>query len=573
MRAAAGWLGQGIRAPLALGALALALYALFGADAYGHRVLTLAGVFALLVIGYQFIFGHAGALSLAQGAFFGLGAYAAGILGARYGWSPIAGFPLALAVPAAVALVIAIPVLRLESHYFALATLVIGQVALLVAVNWEDVTGGANGLPGVPGISLFGLAIGRGWPALAFVWALVAAGGLCAWRFGAGANGLAYRLMREVPLAAGALGIDAGRLRLVAFVLSAAYAGAAGALYVHTIGVISPEALEFPIMVSCLTMAVIGGRARVAGAILGALLLVHLPEWVRVLEHYYLIAYGAAALAVIVVAPEGLVGALERLRPARAPAPPAPVPLPPAPAPTRSPALAIEDLHLAFGGVAAVDGVSLTLQAGEIYGLIGPNGSGKTTLANLITGLYAPTRGSVRVRGREVGGWPAHRIARAGVARTFQVPALVDRLGVLDNVAAARAWTDRDLATARAHASAALARLDLGELAAAPAGSLAHGLRRRVEIARAIAAAPTLLILDEPAAGLTAVEQQGLARTLRTLAAEGAALLVIEHDVAFLAALADRIGCLDRGRLIAEGPPATVRLDGRVRAAYFGTAA
>ena len=308
------WLGDGIRVPLLAGICLLLAYALMYTDPYSQRVLTLAGVFALMVIGYQFIFGHAGSLSLAQGAFFGLGAYVTGILGSQLGWTFPATFPLSILFPALLAAIIGIPVLRLESHYFALATLGIGQVAWLTAVNWEAVSGGANGLPGVPGIEIFGTSIGRGWPVLVFVWLIVGLGATLAWRFGRGLNGLHFRVMREQPLAAAAIGIDAGRLRFAAFVLSASYGGAAGALYVHTIGVISPESLEFPIMVSCLTMAVIGGRARVAGAILGAFLLVHLPEWARFLERYYLIAYGAVALAMIVAAPEGVVGTIERIR-------------------------------------------------------------------------------------------------------------------------------------------------------------------------------------------------------------------------------------------------------------------
>ncbi len=286
----AAFLAHGINAPLVFGAVVLAVDPVVFHSSYSLRLMSVAGIYALLVIGYQFIFGHAGALSLAQGAFFGLGAYVTGILGSQVGWDFTATFPLAVLLPGLLALLIGGPVLRLESHYFALATLGIGQVLLLVAVNWQDVTGGANGLPGVPGVVVFGAALPRGVPLLAVIWGFVALGGLVAWRITRGAWGLAFAVLRENALEAAAIGLDAGALRLAAFLLSALYAGAAGALYAHTIRVISPEALEFPVMVSCLTMAVVGGSARIAGAIFGAVLLVHLPEWLRVLDGFYLIA-------------------------------------------------------------------------------------------------------------------------------------------------------------------------------------------------------------------------------------------------------------------------------------------
>jgi branched-chain amino acid transport system permease protein len=568
-------LTRGIAPVLVVAALALAGYAVFGAGPYGLRVLTVAGVYALAVLGYQMIFGQAGALSLAQGTFFGLGAYVTGILGARYGMGFGVTFPLSILVPALLALVIAMPVLRLESHYFALATLGIGQVVLLGAINWQEVTGGANGVAGVPGIGLFGWQVGRGLPLAAFVWALVGLGGLIVWRIGRGLAARGYPVMRDAPVAARTLGIDIDRLRLEAFALSAAFGGAAGALAAHTQRVVSPEVLEFPVMVTILTMAVVGGRGRIAGALVGAVLLIHLPEWFRGLESGYLILYGAVLLGCIVAAPWGLVGTLEHLRgrllpstPQRLPSAAVPVPRP-VPA-ARGPLLYVEDLDKAFGGVRALSGVTLQVERGEILGVIGPNGSGKTTLINLVTGLERPDGGRLYVLGLDLTGRPARTIARAGVARSFQTASLPPDISVLDAVAAARITLDRTVGEAETHALYYLQSVGAADLAHNKCAALPPGLRRTVELARALARQPAMLLLDEPAAGLTEGEQTELARHLRAAASQGTAVLIVEHNMPFLLPLADRIVCLNEGRIIAEGLPDAIRRDPTVRSAYLG---
>ncbi|MDB5408218.1 MAG: transporter ATP-binding protein [Rhodospirillales bacterium] len=583
------WLGDGLNAPLLLGAFALAAYSLLAGSSYSLRLMSVAGVYALLTLGYQFIFGQAGALSLAQGTFFGCGAYVTGILGSQLGWGFSATFPLSLLAPVLLAGLVAAPVLRLESHYFALATLGIGQVMLLIAVHWQVVTGGANGLAGIPGIVLFGATLPRGLPLLATIWGIVAFAALFARLLTCGAWGLAFTVVREDPLAAAASGIDAAALRFAAFLLSALYAGAAGALYVHTILVVSPEVLEFPVMVAVLTMAVIGGRARIAGAILGAVLLVHLPEWLRFVGGTYLVAYGGALLFFIVLAPDGLVGAAElllaRLRPARPGVPPAAIALPPRVA--CAPVLAIDDLAKSFGGIAAVAGVSLSIAPGEIVGLIGPNGSGKTTLVNLVTGLYRPDRGAVRLGERALAGLPPAAIARAGIGRTFQNGNSLEAMSALDSVATARlavgaalafrrvlrpVASRRTLALARGEAMHCLELLGVAAVAMQRCRALPYGTRRRVEIARALALQPAVLLLDEPAAGLDGAEQDDLARRLGELAQGGIAILVIEHNMDFLMGLAQRIVCLDRGRVLAVGTPAAIRRDPDVLTAYLGAA-
>jgi branched-chain amino acid transport system permease protein len=498
----ASWLSNGIRLPLVLGAAALIAYALFFASPYDLRVLTICGIYALLVLGFQFVFGHAGAVSLAQATFFGIGGYITGILATRFGFPFLATFPLSIAGPALLAVTIAVPVLKLEEHYFSLATLGIGLVVLLLAIQWSDVTGGANGLAGIPAIELPGLTIADRRSVLWFVWAIVAVGCLIAYQVTRGLHGQAYHLMRENLEAASSLGLNIAELRFAAFVLSAAYGGAAGALMAHVIHVVSPENLDLALMVTCLTMTVIGGRTRIAGAILGATLIVYLREWFRVLENYYMIAYGTAALAVLIMAPYGLVGALERLRVllfgvSRMAPPPAGVPLVqsgrPAAARSTDSILTVDGVALAFGGVKALDGVGLSCTQGEIIGLIGPNGSGKTTLLNVISGLASCQRGRVTFFGRDITKAPAYTIARLGISRTFQHIHLVDDLSVLDNIAVARAGIDgggllqaigtvgrdRRLKEARRIALAAAERLGIADVAMDPCGRLTYGTRRR----------------------------------------------------------------------------------------------
>src|SRR5262245_9907248 len=583
-------LAQGIRLPLLVATIFLAVFGLFYANPYELRTLSLCAIYALMVIGFQFVFGHAGAVSLAQATFFGLGAYVTGILGASYGLGFLTTFPLSCLVPTIVALCIGIPVLKLEDHYFALATLGIGLVVVLVAIQWQSVTGGTNGLPGVPPIEVLGFAATRRFPMFVIVWAFVLVGGLIAFQIMRGLYGRAFHVMRESHGAAECMGIDVARLRFTAFLLSAVYAGAAGALMAHLSRVVSPENLELPVMVTCLTMTVIGGRTRIAGAILGASLVVYLREWFRVLENFYLMAYGAAALMILIIAPYGLVGAAERLRERLLPSSPE---QPPTPAALRfdektytkgAPLLAVGDVAKAFGGLRALDGISFIVAEGEIVGLIGPNGSGKTTLLNIISGLYQPDRGSIRFLGQEIAGDPAHRIARLGIARTFQHINLADDLTVLDNIAVARfanegagLWqslaspgSDPALRRARAAAMTAAEMMGVGGVAMQACGKLPYGTKRRVEVARTLAATPRLLLLDEPAAGLNEEEQRDLARRIRESAAQGLTVLIIEHDLVFLQSLVGRMICLDRGRIIAQGLPVEVQQNQAVIEAYLG---
>ena len=578
---------------------AAAAVALLGAagGAYELRLLAIAGCHALAVLGYQFIFGRIGALSLAQGAFFGLGAYASALLALKLGWDFARSFPAAIGLAVAVAAIVGATVLRLASHYFALATLAVAELLRILVIEWVALTGGGNGLPNVPGFVLFGGTVPRGWPVTAFVWTFVALGVVLAANYSRSLYGDGARLLRAEPLAAAAAGIDAAGRRMAAFLLSAAFGAAGGALYVHTLGVVSPEAMQFDVMVLILCMAVIGGRNTVAGALVGALLLVHLPEWFRALEGWRYLAYGAGLLLVVIAAPEGLAGAVEALWQRLIGAPSLPVgrtaTLATGPS-TASAAvfaedraiLAVQGLSVAFGGNRALAGVTLFVRPGEILGLIGPNGSGKTTLLNLLSGFHRPDAGRIFLDGRDVTRDPAWRHARAGIARSFQHGALAGDLTALDNVAVAaygiRARAadvfrlpgrDAKRRRARAAAMSALAKAGAAGIAGKMGADLAPAERRRVELARALVAEPRAILLDEPAAGLADSEKAALRAALREIAARGIAIVVVDHGMPFLIPLASRVVCLDAGRVIAAGTPAEVVADPEVRRAYLGAGA
>jgi branched-chain amino acid transport system permease protein len=574
---------------------ALVAWPLVMSSPYELRLFTLAGVFAIMVIGYQFIFGYVGELSLAQGAFFGFAAYVTGILAAKAGLDFPETFVLSIAGSVLIAALISIPVLRLASHYFALATLGIGQALLLLAIDWQSLTGGALGLSGVPLPKLFGGQIGRGWPLLLFVWSFVLLAAFVAYQTKRGLYGLACHMVRQNAVAARALAINPDTLRFAMFLLSAAMAGAAGALHAHTIRIVSPEGLDFKVMISCLTMAVIGGRTHIWGAIAGALLIVHLPEWLRGFEQSYVLITSSILIVILIVAPEGIAGLVERVMPKASRvtdpaarkfedtghAPPEGRVL----LPSETPILSISHLTKTFGGVHALDDVSFSLMRGSITAVIGPNGSGKTTLVNCITGIYRADAGSIVLGGSDIVGISSDEIASRGVARTFQNLRLVEDMSVLDNVAVARFGAERTslakamltgrndpvLARAREYAMHVLRRFGLGELADTECGSLAHGTKRLVEIARAICLEPMLLLLDEPAAGLNESEQAELAEHLQALAAQGLTLLIIEHNMEFLKTLATHMVCLDYGQLIAAGRPNAIYRDERVIEAYIGS--
>lgn len=520
-------------------------------DSYLLRLLAIAGCYTIVTIGYQRIFGELGVLSLAQGAFFAIGGYTIAILGQRTGLDGLFLLPATIVGATAVALIVAPPMLKLASHYFALASLAVAQLVLLAAVNFESLTGGSNGLSGLPPLRLAGITIDSGAPLTITIWIVVALCALVFWLPG-GLALLRRHILREAPLAAQALGLNPARWRIASFAFSAACAGIAGGLYVQATGVVAPDIAELAVMINVLAMSVIGGRGRVVGAIIGALILAFLPETLRFIGGWQLFAWGAAMLLMLVLAPGGIAGLLENLLPFRPVAPPA-QPTAHLPPSDRS-VLRVENLRKTFGGVIAVDDISLTISPKEIVGVIGANGAGKTTLLNLLSGFERVDAGTIDWRDDDITSAPAHERARKGIGRSFQTDQLPGDIHVVDAIAAATPEM-RDLAKARREATAIVERLALTQHAQRPLSDLAPATRRLVDIARAVAASPSLLLLDEPTSGLNAAERLLLGQTLRGLRDDGLSLLLVEHDIGFLFSLADRIVCLDQGRVVADGTP------------------
>lgn len=479
---------------------------------FGQRMAILVGVYALMGVGYQLVFGQLGALNLAQGALFGVGAYAVALAAPALG---LLSVPLAIVASALIAVIVAGPMLRLQSHYFALATLALASLIHLVAVHAESITGGANGVAG------FAASLPRGQVLLAIVWVCLIVAILVQARLFAGPMGEQARLLREAPLVAATGGIDGGRWRLAAFVTGSALAGLAGAFSAMVSGVVSPEATGFPIMVLCLTSVVLGGARHPMGAVLGAAIAVCLPELLRDLQGAWLLAYAAATLLVVLWAPEGLAALIDRWRGVQLvpqASPVFPMNLEAVDGPQR---LILDRVSKCFGGVAALQGVSFMLDRGEVVGLIGANGSGKTTLLNVIGGLEQADGGTITLDERHIDHLPPHAIARAGVGRSFQSRALA-------------------------------------------------GDTRTADIARAIATGASFLLLDEPAAGATDHERADLAGLIARLRAAGRGVLIVDHDIELLSRTCDRLICLDRGAVIAIGRPAEVRADPAVRASFLG---
>jgi ABC-type branched-subunit amino acid transport system ATPase component/ABC-type branched-subunit amino acid transport system permease subunit len=543
---------------------------------------TVTAFMALSLIGLNLIFGVTGMLALGQAAFVALPGYAAGIL-QKQGVPGALAIPLGVVVAVLVARLIAEIFIRLPGIYFAIGTLGFAFVVEGLARAFPAFTGGASGLVLEPPVSP-----GRhGWYVIAVV----------AVALGAAAYALlvrdrflrTLRLVRSDELAALVLGVDVARLKVRVFTIGSAFSAVGGVLLAYYVQVLAPEGGGVNASLEQLAFVIIGGAGSAVGPLLGAAVVQWLFAVSGGADRYELLVYGLGFFLVVLFAPAGIAGALRKLpfvRPAdRAMNGAAPAldakPAAAAPCAGSRPAagrdglcLAVEGVTKNFGGLVAVQDVGFEVGFGQVVAVIGPNGAGKSTLFNLISGIEAPTSGRVMLDGADVTAMPIHGRA-AAIGRSFQVPRLVPELTALENVMARldQLPGQGDVALRRRLARGQLATFGLDALADRPVREIGLGYHKLIELARASAGRPALLMLDEPAVGLTGEEVEGLTRALLRLRREGAAILLVEHNVEFVATIADALVVLDSGRVIARGAPKAVIADPRVQDAYFGVLA
>ncbi|MGW0578987.1 branched-chain amino acid ABC transporter ATP-binding protein/permease [Streptomyces sp. NPDC002920] len=579
-----------------LGALAVAAWILpYGLGSYSIHVVNIAIIYALLAIGMGLAMGVSGQINLAQVAFFGVGAYTLAILTTHSGYGFWAAAVLALLATVATGLLVGIPALRMQSHYLGIVTLGLA----LGFINWitnASISGGADGISGIPLPTLPGIDLSSEY--LYYYLELM----VCALGLGFGlfvvrtSLGRRLRAMRDDSLAAGATGAEIPLLRMTAFVLAGLYGGLAGVLYAGLIRYVAPETFSIANMFILLAMVIIGGRRSLVGCVVGAVGLTLIREWLSDFSTYAQLGYGVVVVLMVVFAPTGLAGIPSRarefvrsrsgraadraeLRPFR------PYEAVATPAASGEPLLEIRSVTKDFRGLRALDDVSLTVAAGEIRGIVGPNGSGKTTLFNVISGFYRASSGKVRFVGRDTTTTRPYALSLLGLARTFQNLRLFQQLTVRENILVAldrtrthKVWQyalwqpgvirrEREL---RRQAQELLERFGLTDFAEAAPGALPYGIQRRIEIARAMAARPRLLLLDEPAAGLNGEEVQQLADIVRSIRDSGTTVVLIEHNMGLVMSLCEHVTVLSSGGIIAEGTPAEVVAAPEVIEAYLG---
>lgn len=553
---------------------------------------TQAGVMMLVAIGLNLLTGYAGQVSLGHGALVAVGSYTTALLMIDAHWSFWLAALAGMAVSTLAGLVMALPALRLSTWYFALVTLTFAQVVTDLLVEWRSLTRGFSGLVGIPPPAVGAHVLGPVEVYLAVaacvVLAFLGVRNLSRSRYGRG-----MVAARDNPLAATASGVSLLRIKLFAFAVSAALAGLAGAFYAVQKTVITPEDFTADFSIFFLLIIVVGGLGRLWGPVVGTLVFFLLPELLGPLQSWRLLIYGVVLLVLMVFAPNGIMGmpVWQRWRrhavnDALKGAPvDSPAGMPMQTQPVQRLSLTVRDVHKQFGGVAALQGCALAAEAGSTHALVGPNGSGKTTTLNVISGFIRSDKGAVLIGDTDVSGRAPHRIAQLGVGRTFQTPKLLHDLSVLDNVrlggfASERASAfeillglpraQQDRRDSSAAAMTLLRFVGLAERAGDLAGDLPHGQQRLVEIARAMAGRPSLLLLDEPAAGLSMDELDRLGVLIEAIAALGTTVLVVEHHLELIARISRSVTVLDRGQVLAAGTPAQVFSHPEVERAYMG---
>jgi branched-chain amino acid transport system permease protein len=565
-------------------------------------------VWGLFGIGFDILFGYTGLLSFGQSALYGTGGFVAAYLLTRAGFSHvITALLIGTVAAAAVGYLVGLVALRRTGIYFAMITLAIAEVFYFVEFNpLAQWTGGENGLPGVPTPSLdlgfTTLEFTTGWKLYPFLAFCYFVGIVVALRIVRSPVGAVLRAIRENPLRAAAVGHDVRRYKLAAFVIAASYAGLSGGLLGVLQAFMPPDAFTFETSGQLVIQAAIGGRGMLFGPLVGAALWLFLQDFLQGplrLGATWKLVLGLVFVVLVCFLRQGIIGGIRDLYrfvrrealsaaadlSAEAPARPAAPGATPARAHAGNgfsgPILQAIGLTKHYGGVAANQAIDFSVNAGELHGIIGPNGAGKTTFFKMLTCEVPPTAGRILFNGRDITGTGVTEVCQLGLTKSYQVNQLFNRLTVRENLTIAalaavrgkfRLDIMRSLAGIRGldeRVDHTLELLDLAGRGEAPVAQLAYGEKRRLEIGLALASSPSLLLLDEPLAGMSPAERADTVRLLKSIG-QGRTMIVIDHDMDSLFELAERITVLQEGRVLAEGPPADIKANQTVQEAYLG---